>query len=334
MIEIANTGKHNLILDNPIIIASGMMGYDASAYRDLIKLEKLGAMVTNAISWKSRTPARGSRVVSGYSGFLLHTGLPNAGMQQTIKRHHKAWSRSPLPIIVHVIATNFDEVERCADELERVQGIVGIELGLHEQALADDVQGFVSAARRRTQLPLLLKLPLYHAPYLAEAAEDAGADAIVVASPPRGTDRDPHSGQLVGGRIYGPWLKAQTLRFVGQIASRIEIPIIACGGVHTSADARDYIDAGAKAVQIDTLLWKQPSAVEIIARNVGGLELTRAVGALADEWEPGIGKTQMMKRSDPKPKRPISKKPPAPPELPLGTDEMTAPTDSTQYDDF
>jgi hypothetical protein len=36
--------------------------------------------------------------------------------------------------------------------------------------------------------------------------------------------------------------------------------------------------------------------IEVIARNLGGLELTRTAGALADEWEPGIGHTTMIER--------------------------------------
>ena len=104
------------------------------------------------------------------------------------------------------------------------------------------------------------------------------------------------------------------------------MPIIACGGVHTADDARDYISAGAKAVQIDTLLWVQPSLVEIIARNLGGLELTRAIGALADEWEPGLGKTQMMKRQRP---TPPTQPPPGLPERLTWGDEDTESAEPT-----
>ena len=49
-------------------------------------------------------------------------------------------------------------------------------------------------------------------------------------------------------------------------------------------------------MQVDTVTWVHPRMIEVIARNLGGLELTRAAGALADEWEPGIGLTMRMER--------------------------------------
>lgn len=299
MIELTQPGKYTLSIQNPVMIASGMMGFDPSAYRDLIKLEKLGAMVTNGISLRARGPAYGPRVVSYPGGLLLHTGLPGLGIERVIKRHQQAWDKSPVPIIVHIIATKPTDVMRCGEMLEGLPGVVGIELGIHDRATVDDIEQFMQAVRERCQLPVLVKLPLHQATYLAPAAQDSGADALVVAAPPRGTDRDTETGQLIGGRLYGPWLKPQTLRVVGQIAQRADVPIIACGGIHTPDDARDYVEAGARAVQVDTLTWVQPSMVEIIARNLGGLELTRAVGAMADEWQPGLGKTQVMKNQPP-----------------------------------
>ncbi len=299
MIEITRPGKYSLVIENPVMIASGMMGFDPMNYRDLIKLEKLGAMVTNGVSLRARGSAAGARVVSHPGGVLVHTGLPNPGVERVVRRHRKAWNKSPIPIVVHVIATKPTDVMRCGEMLEGMPGVVGIELGLHDRVVAEDIFQFIEAVRERCQLPLLIKLPLYHAVDLAQDAVDAGADALVVAAPPRGTDRDALTGRLVGGRIYGPWLKPQTLRTVGQIAQSIQVPVIACGGIHTPDDARDYIEAGATAVQIDTLTWVQPSMVEVIARNLGGLELTRAMGAMADEWQPGLGKTQAMKNQPP-----------------------------------
>lgn len=307
MFEITRPGKYSLALKNPVMIASGMMGFDPALYRDLIKLEKLGAMVTASMSWKPRGPAHGPRLVNNPGGFLLHTGLPNPGARSVIQHYSKAWVRSSVPVIVHLIASNENEIKRCTEALDGVPGVAGIELGLHDQVHAQEIPPLIAAVREKSQLPLLVKLPLYFAPYFAKVTQDAGADALVVASPPRGTDRDPDSGRLVGGRMYGTWLKPQTLRAVGQLAQIIQIPLIACGGIHSPEDARDFFDAGAQAIQVDTLVWIQPSMVEVIARNVGGLELTRASGALSDEWKPGLGKTEAM----------APKAPPLPPEIDL-----------------
>ncbi|NDJ78221.1 MAG: hypothetical protein GYB65_18385 [Chloroflexi bacterium] len=284
------------MIENPVMVATGTFGFDHTAYRDLIDLVKLGAMITNPISWKPRQVARGPRVVPLSSGVLVHTGLPNPGMKRVIRDHAARWARSPLPVIVHIIATTGADVARCAGALEGRDGVAGIELGLHDQAEVEDVEDFLVAVEESCQLPVIVRLPLYRAALLARAAQEAGAGALVVAAPPRGTARDPQTGRLAGGRIYGPWLKAQALRAAGQVAQIVDIPVIGSGGIHSPDDARDFIDAGAVAVQIDSLTWIRPRMTEIIARNLGGLELTRTTGALADEWEPGMGQTMWMER--------------------------------------
>jgi dihydroorotate dehydrogenase (NAD+) catalytic subunit len=252
---------------------------------------------------------------------LVHTGLPNPGINHVIKEYGARWTHSLAPVIVHVVATSPGEVARCAGALDGCEGVAGIELGLHDQAAPDDIAAIVQAASDKTLLPLLVQVPLYSALEAARAAEEAGAGGLVVASPPRGTARDPESGQLVGGRVYGPWLKAQTLRAVGQVARAVDIPVTGSGGIHSPDDARDFLQAGAVAVQVDTVTWVHPHMIEVIARNLGGLELTRAAGALADEWEPGIGHTMLMeraKRLNPPPYEGETPAvpPPQPPDLP------------------
>ncbi|PJF42307.1 MAG: hypothetical protein CUN55_10195 [Phototrophicales bacterium] len=327
MIEITNNGKYALTLRNPVMIASGMMGFDPHLYRNLIKLEKLGAVITAGITYKPRKPANGPRVVPVTGGMLLHTGLPNSGINRVLAQYQNIWARSPIPVIPHIVANQPNDVARIAERLEGLPNVVAIELGLHDQAQAEDIQALIHAARQGSQLPLLVKLPLFNAIHLAEVAAEFGADALVIAGPPRGTERDPISGKLVGGRLYGTYLKAQTLRVVGFLAGYLQTPIIACGGIHSSTDARDYLEAGARAVQIDTLVWVNPAEVEVIARHIGGEELTRAIGALPDEWHPGLGKTQLMQR-----KKPASSQstvpPPNLPELPLDRDDPTMPSPS------
>ena len=296
MIELTRPGKSTLVIESPVMPASGTFGYDGAGYDRLIDLTKLGAIVTNPITWRARQAARGMRVVPLPSGVLVHTGLPGPGMRQVIKQYRTRWAHSLAPVIVHVVATSEGDVARCAEALDSVEGVAGIELGLHDQSGPAEVEGMIHSALDRTLLPLLVRLPLYTAPELALVAQDAGAGGLVVAAPPRGTARDPETGQLVGGRIYGPAQAAQALRAVGQVARLVDIPVVGCGGIHTPDDARDFIEAGAVAVQVDTVTWSQPHMTEIIARNLGGLELTRAAGALADEWQPGMGRTMWMER--------------------------------------
>lgn len=293
MIEISS-GKQSLSLTTPVIGASGIFGF-AGEYGRLIDLSKLGAIVTNAVTLKPRRAASGTRVVALDSGILVHTGLPNPGIHRVYRTYAAKWRTATTLIIVHIAATSPDEVAQCAQALDHADGIAGIEIGLNDQSTRQDAHAMIGAARQHTHLPILAKLPLYSALETAAVSEEAGADALVVAAPPRGTARDPITGQLVGGRLYGPWLKPLALRSVGQISRQVKIPVIGCGGIHNPGDARDYLEAGAIAIQIDTIAWIRPAMIEIIARDLGGLELTRPVGALTDEWWPGIGETAVMR---------------------------------------
>ncbi|MCC7448551.1 MAG: hypothetical protein IT324_14110 [Anaerolineae bacterium] len=310
MIQITS-GKQPLQIANPVIGGAGAFGF-STEYSKLIDLSKLGALVTNPITYKPRQAATSTRVVPLDSGVLVHTGLPNPGIHQVYREHATKWKNSPVPIIVHIVATSPDEVSKCIEAIEMHDGIVGIEIGLNDQSTHRDARLMIGAARNSTQLPILARLPLYVASLIASPAEEAGADALVVAAPPRGTARDPITGQLIGGRVYGPWLKALALRAVGQLVGQVHIPIIGSGGVHNPDDARDYLEAGAVAVQVDSIAWVRPDMVEVIARNLGGLELTRMSGALADEWRPGLGETAVNRAyllASPPPMEPPNKLP-------------------------
>ena len=71
-----------------------------------------------------------------------------------------------------------------------------------------------------------------------------------------------------------------------------DMPIIGAGGIHSKQDARDYINAGACAVQVDSVTWIKPQILETIARDLGEGIVTRKSGALPDEWHEGMGDTE------------------------------------------
>ncbi|MHB8628114.1 MAG: HisA/HisF-related TIM barrel protein [Aggregatilineales bacterium] len=304
MIELTG-GKQPLTVPNPVLLAAGIAGF-GDEYARLIDLSLMGGLVTSPLTWRPRRAASGVRVVPLDGGVLVHTGLPNPGVKAAIQTHGPAWGRSPCPVIVHIAAESADDMRQCVEALHGLAGVAAIEIGVLDSSGPREVQTVVDAAVSHIELPVIARLPLYTAPLLASAAVNAGAGALTVSAPPRGTARDPLSGQLVGGRTYGPWLKPLALRTVGQVAREVSIPVIACGGIHTPDDARDFLAAGAKAIQLDSVVWIRPDLAEIIARNLSGLELTRAVGALADEWQPGLGATAALRIP------PIASPPPRP----------------------
>jgi dihydroorotate dehydrogenase (NAD+) catalytic subunit len=294
-VEITRPGKHSIVLETPVMNAAGTFGY-GEVYKDIVKHEKLGAIVTAPVSYAQRSPARGARVIPLDSAVLIHTGLPNPGLNKVLRSQRNLWQVLPLPIIVHLIATTDDEIRKACARLDDEQGVDAIELGLRDDMTWQEATRLVGNAVTKTDKPVIVRLPVSDAYEIADAVADAGASTLVVCAPPRATVRDPRSGKLVSGRIYGPVVQPMILNMVGQLARRVDIPIIGAGGIHSPQDARDYLEAGAVAVQVDSVIWRSPKELEIIARDLGGYIVTRASDAFPDEWHRGMGDTE---RDDP-----------------------------------
>ena len=295
-IEITRPGKYSLIVSTPVMPAAGTFGFGDN-YQDLINYDKLGAIVTNPVTIDPWNPATGTRVVSLDAGILIHTGLPNPGLNRVVKQYRTSWANMPMPVILHLVGTTVNHIERAIKRLDEVDEIEGVELGLNDDIPEAEAFELVSAAAKMEK-PLLVRLPFYDSYQLAMTVAEAGADALVISGAPRGTARDKHSGRLVSGRIYGPLVKPMTLRMVGRLRREIppDIPIIGSGGIHRPQDARDFIDAGAVAVQVDTATWVQPRMLERISRDLGGWITTREKDALPDEWHPDMGDTEAIQR--------------------------------------
>lgn len=268
MIDLAPHHKYGLALSNPVMPAAGTFGYGV-AYRGLVAYENLGALVTNPVSWRSRRAAHGPRLVVQGEQFLVHTGLPNPGVRRVIRRHARRWVRLDCPVIVHVITTSPGDVARACERLTDVRNVHGIELGLDDKTALDDALVFLDAACSTCPLPLIVRLPFDGVERLALPLVEAGVDALTFTAPPRG--RLPHpageaSPDMVRGRLYGPALFPILLQRLTQWAERLPVPLIACGGIRTSEEARACLDAGATAVQVDALLWRDPRLLTRVAR--------------------------------------------------------------------
>src|SRR3990172_6552964 len=91
-VEITRPDKHTLMIDTPVMPAAGTFGF-GDAYRGIIQVEKLRAIVTNPVSYKPWHPASGTRVIPLDAGVLVHTGLPNPGISKVLSHNRAAWSK-------------------------------------------------------------------------------------------------------------------------------------------------------------------------------------------------------------------------------------------------
>ena len=116
-----------------------------------------------------------------------------------------------------------------------------------------------------SDLPVLVKVPLARAAALAPVAAAAGAAGVVVGSPPMGAAVRA-DGQALSGETFGPGVFPIMLAALLEVKA-LELPgsLIACGGVHTRQQARDCLQAGADALQLDSLVWVEPAAAMALA---------------------------------------------------------------------
>ena len=230
---------------SPLWNAAGTLGF-APPRRGTVDVSRFGAFVTNPISLHARTPAQLPRLLHFPGGVLLHTGLPNPGLRSVLRQYASHWARSPIPVIVHLMAESPEDVSQMVRQLEEVEGVAGVELGLPPDVTPAQVVELTQAGSG--ELPLIVRLPLaWDLPNLPPAAVSFG--------PPRGALPGNRAGSFVEGRLFGPGLFPQVLHAVREW-KHADIPLIAGGGVYHPAQAEALLAAGASAVQLDLLLWR------------------------------------------------------------------------------
>lgn len=244
----------DLVLDSLWMNAAGMLGFAPSgpASARWQAPEPMGAFVSNPISLSPRTVAGERGLMTYPGGALLHSGLPNPGLSRVLRKYAERWAQSSTPIWVHLIASNPGEIHQMVRRLEGLEGVAAVEIGLPPDVHDAAALAFAEAAYG--ELPVVIAAPLTAAeePWLAKLP-GAGASAITLSAPRGALVTD--SGRPVSGRLYGPAVFPLMLAAV-QSARRVGIPIIAGAGVYRLQDAQALRDAGAWAVQLDTVLWR------------------------------------------------------------------------------
>lgn len=249
-----SSGKREVVIDPPIMNSAGFLGFSEEAV-EFVDLGGLGALITHPLSSRSRSPARDASVQRNPGGFLLHTGLPNPGVEVALATHRRRWRSLPCPVIVHLIAQSAEQLEDLILRLEGEPVLSGLEVGLDNPAM---VEGFAQLGHR-AELPIILRLPLDWGTEAFLRADRLGAMALSV-GPPRGHWHDPR-GHSHSGRYYGPALLPLAASLTHRLAGELKSPLIVGGGVGSKDDVHRLLKLGASAVQLDYPLWLRPEEV-------------------------------------------------------------------------
>ena len=272
-------------LKNPVMVASGTFGY-GEEYAKYIDLNKLGAIVVKGLSITSREGNPPPRIVETSAGMLNSIGLQNIGIDSFIKEKLPFLKKFNTKVIVNFFGDSIDEYCEVAKRVDSVSGIHGLEMNISCPNKKEGWLEFgknpdlafrvVSAVRKNTKLPLLVKLSpnVTDITVIAKAVSDAGADAVSLINTLSGMaidikTRRPKLANIIGG-LSGPAIKPVALKMVWQAAKTVKLPIIGIGGIMTHEDAVEFMIAGASAVQVGTANFIEPTSSEKI---IDGLKL-------------------------------------------------------------
>jgi dihydroorotate dehydrogenase (NAD+) catalytic subunit len=251
-------------LTSPVLTAAGCGGPELAPFTDLAAL---GAVVTRTVTLDAQAGSPPPRVAETPSGLLHATGAQNPGLQGFLATELPWYARQGVRAVVSISAGSLAEYGELARRLATASGVSAVEVHL---TVPDAYQtGKVLHVVRR-DLPsgtavLAKPAPGGHVVDQARAAVDNGADAVVLCQgfPALALDPDTLRPVLGAGRglLSGPAVHALALRCVWDVHAALpDVPLVGVGGISSGFDALAMLAAGATAVQLGSVLLRDPSA--------------------------------------------------------------------------
>ena len=273
-----------LSLENPTMLASGILGYSAQTLESIVE-GGAAAVVTKSVGLKPRRGYTNPTVVQTGCGLINAIGLPNPGIEEFAKDIREAKASLKVPIIVSIYGFSAEEyaivaekaVGAGADAVELNVSCphvkeTGAEVGQKPEVLAEVVRRVKTSVEK----PVFVKLSpnVTDIAEIAEEAVRAGADAITAINTVKAMAIDIETTKPIlsnrKGGLSGPAIKPVAVRCVYEIYERgIKKPIVGCGGITNWRDAVEFMLAGAAAIQIGTAIAiKGPNVFKAVARGI------------------------------------------------------------------
>lgn len=269
----------NLKLKTPLMLASGTWGLGENLDKFFTSEEikkNIGALVTKGISVRERKGNPPPRLFETPCGLINSIGVENPGIKEFKKNYLPKIINYGVPVIINLYGEKIEDFVKLASELKE-EKIDGLELniscpnvekgGLYFSYDPKLVSELIKEVRKVWEKFLAVKLsPVGPVHEIAEICEKCFTDAIVVANTyPALAVVSMEPFKILQGGLSGPAIKPLTLRLVYEIAKKVKIPIIGCGGIMSGSDALEYLLCGAKAFQVGTTNLIDPkSALKIM----------------------------------------------------------------------
>ena len=287
-----------LILDNPVIPASGTFGYGYE-FAEWYDINILGSFSFKGTTKEPRFGNPTPRIAECPAGMINAVGLQNPGIDKVISEElPKMRQVFHKPVIANIGGFSIEEYVHCCERIDKEDcvGLIevniscpnvhggGMSFGTSPEAAAEVTR----AVKAVTTKPVYIKLSpnVTDIVSIAKACEEAGADGISLINTLLGMRIDlnrkkPIITNTMGG-FSGSAIFPVALRMVWQVYNAVKIPIIGIGGVSTAENVIEMMLAGASAVQVGAANLVDPFVCKTIIEDLPAVMAKYKIENLSD----------------------------------------------------
>jgi dihydroorotate dehydrogenase (NAD+) catalytic subunit len=284
-----STQVGSVALPNPVMTASGTSGH-GTELGDYGDLSALGAVVVKSLSVRPWPGNPAPRVHEIGSGMLNSVGLQGPGLAAWLEHDLPALAEARARVVVSVWGSSVDDFGEAAALLTVARAanpagaaVVAVEVNVSCPNVEDRSRMFAhspaataaAVAASECGLPRWAKLSPNVADIveIAGAALGAGAEGLTLTNTLLGLALDARTGRPLlgagGGGLSGPAVHPVAVRAVWECRGAFPgAAIVGVGGVTSGADAVEFLQAGADAVQVGTATFRDPRAPWKVLREL------------------------------------------------------------------
>ncbi len=272
----------DVIFPDPVLPASGTVsfGYDYTGG----DIEKLSSFVLPGVTMKPVERKKERTENMSDLSVLESDCFPNPGVyrvqEEELPRLKQNYGRR---VFASVCGSTIEEYVKVAEILDRSDSVGFLELdstcrnrdnsNIRFGNNATSLYKIVNEVKYRVRKPVFAKLcaSVTNIRDMAQAAQDGGADGVVIPGMRYGADVDLNAVKRVpdgDSRYYAYALKPIILADVFEVFDAVGLIIASCGGVRNGEDALKMIAAGASLVQIDKDVMLEKNACERISAEL------------------------------------------------------------------
>lgn len=287
-----------LVLDNPIIPASGTFGFGYE-FADVYDINVLGSIALKGTTKEPRFGNPTPRIAECEQGLINSVGLQNPGVEKVISEElPKLLKYFHKPAVANVSGFSVEDYAYTCAALDKEAQIGLLEVNIscpnvHNGGMSfgtdpDSAYEVTKAVKAVTKKPVYMKLSpnVTDIAAIACACKEGGADGISLINTLMGMridvkTRKPVIANKMGG-FSGPAIFPVALRMVYQVYEATGLPIIGMGGVAKAEDVLEMMLAGATAVEVGAQNLVDPYASKTIIEELPKVMEKYGISSLAE----------------------------------------------------